>query len=183
MTLASQAGLPAIVASVDVPGQGRWQVEAGLADRATNEPVSVDSKFAIGSITKTFTATSVLLLVDNGLLDLTAPLSNWQPTVQNADQITVQMLLNMTSGIYDEGGPGSTLSQQLLANPTQTFTPQQIVDWAIAQGPHSAPGTVYYSDTNYVILGMIVEAITGQSIGDFITENILTPTRVTPPRR
>lgn len=88
----------------------------------------------------TFTATAVLQLVDQHKLSLDSPLSKWEPQVQHSSQITVKMLLSMTSGIFDEGGSGSTLSQEAVAHPGRAFTPQGIVNMAIAQGPHSPPG-------------------------------------------
>jgi D-alanyl-D-alanine carboxypeptidase len=176
VTLAHQDGVPGIAADVTVAGQGSWRSVTGLADRARNQPVTPESKFAIGSITKTFTATAVLQLVDQGKLKLSDSLSNWEPQVQNAEQITVQMLLDMTSGIFDEGGPGSTLVAQTHVDPGRVFTPREIVDMAIAQGPRSPPGQrVYYSNTNYILLGMIVQEVTGQSIEQVITDQILGP--------
>ncbi len=177
--IAHRAGVPGIVAAVSVPGQGSWETAMGVADTSTNQPVRANSKFSIGSVTKTFTATAVLQLVDAGKLRLSDPLARWEPKVQNSSQITVQMLLNMTSGIFDEGGPGSTLSRHIVADPAQEFTPRQIIDMAIAQGPHSAPGQIYYSDTNYVILGKIVHEVTGQPIGKVITDQILKPLNLT----
>jgi D-alanyl-D-alanine carboxypeptidase len=174
--LGRHAGLPGVVAAVSIDGGGGWQQAAGSATSAGNQPVTPATHFRIGSITKTFTGTVILQLVDQGKLHLSDTLGRWEPRVQNAGQITVEMLLNMTSGIADEGGPGSALLKEMAAHPTQPVTPQHIVDLAIAQGPHSAPGqSVYYSDTNFAILGIIAQAVTGQPIGQLITERVIAP--------
>jgi D-alanyl-D-alanine carboxypeptidase len=81
----------------------------------------------------------------------------------------------MTSGIYDEGAPGSQLSQLAAQHPDQPISSQKIVAMAVAQGPAGPPGTFVYSDTNYVVLGMIAQAVTHQSIGRLITDRVLRP--------
>jgi D-alanyl-D-alanine carboxypeptidase len=170
-----QYQIPGIVAAVSVPGQGSWTTASGQASTSPSQPVSVNSAFWIGSITKTFTGTVILQLVQQGKLSLTSPISQWEPSVQNANTITVQMLLNMTSGIFDEGGPGS----QVAANPSATYTPQQIVDLAVAHGPAQQPGQFYYSDTNYAILGIIAQDVAGQPIQSLISSQILGPLHLT----
>jgi D-alanyl-D-alanine carboxypeptidase len=176
VALGRQAGLPGVVAAVGVDGGGGWQQAAGSATTPGNQSVTPATHFRIGSITKTFTGTVILQLVDQGKLHLSDTLDRWEPRVQNAGGITVEMLLNMTSGIADEGGAGSTLLKEMAAQPTQPVTAQHIVDLAIAQGPHSPPGqSVYYSDTNFVILGIIAQAVTGQPIGQLITQRLISP--------
>lgn len=170
-----QYQIPGIVAAVNVPGQGSWVSATGQAMTSPSQPMTVNNPFWIGSITKTFTGTVILQLVQQGKLSLTSPISQWEPSVQNASSITVQMLLNMTSGIFDEGGPGS----QVAANPSATYTPQQVVDLAVAHGPASPPGQYGYSDTNYVILGIIAQDVTGQPIQNLISSQILQPLKLT----
>ena len=166
-----QYQVPGIVAAVSVPGQGSWITATGQANLSPSQAVTINNPFWIGSITKTFTGTVILQLVQQGRLSLTTPISQWEPSVQNASSITVQMLLNMTSGIFDEGGPGS----QVASNPSATYTPQQIVDLAVAHGPAQPPGAFYYSDTNYVMLGIIAQEVAGQSIQNLISNQILGP--------
>jgi D-alanyl-D-alanine carboxypeptidase len=174
VSLGRQAGLPGVVAAVSIDGGGAWQQASGSATTGANQPVTRATHFRIGSITKTFTGTVILQLVDQGRLSLSDTIDRWEPRVQNARRITVEMLLNMTSGLADEGGPGSDLLKEMVAHPTQPVTAQHIVDLAIAQGPHSAPGqSVYYSDTNFVILGVIAQAVTGQPIGQLITHRVI----------
>jgi D-alanyl-D-alanine carboxypeptidase len=170
-TAMQQYQLPGMVVAVTVPGQGSWVQASGQATISPSQPMTVNSPFWIGSITKTFTATVILQLVQEGKLSLTSPIAQWEPNVQSASSITVQMLLNMTSGIFDEGGAGS----QVAANQSVNYTPQQIVDLAVAHGPAQPPGTFYYSDTNYVILGIIAQDVTGQPIQNLIASRIFQP--------
>lgn len=167
--------IPGIAVWVSVPDEGTWTGAYGKSDLATGQPLSPDAHLPIGSVTKTFTATVILQLVQEGRLSLSAPISQWVPQVQNAHQITVKMLLNMTSGIYDEAGPGSLLLNEIDTQPHRAVTPEHIVNLAVAQGPAGPPGQFYYSNTNYIILGIIAQDITHQTIGSLITTDILRP--------
>jgi D-alanyl-D-alanine carboxypeptidase len=177
--VAVNGGVPGVAVTVTKGKSTIFSALKGSASQQSSQPITQHTKFGIGSVTKTFTATAVLQLVDAGKLALSDTIQQWVPNVQQADQITVQMLLNMTSGIYDEGGPGSLLSQQVAADPTKVWTPQEIVDLAVQQGPVAAPGAQFdYSDTNYVILGLIVQAVSGQPLGTVIQQQILNPLKM-----
>lgn len=165
--------VPGIAVAVAVPGEGCWVNVSGFANTAVRLPLTMQDAFPIGSITKTFTATVILQLVQQGKLSLSAPISRWVPYVQHAHRITIRMLLQMTSGIYDE--PGLRLLKQMLGNPGKAWTPQQVVRLAVAHGPHGPPGRFYYSNTNYMILGMVAQAVTGQPIQELISTRILRP--------
>jgi D-alanyl-D-alanine carboxypeptidase len=167
--------IPGVIVSVSVPGEGIWEGAYGEADLQSSQRLSLADHFPIGSVTKTFTATVILRLVQEGLLTLSAPISRWVPQVQDARQITVRMLLHMTSGIYDEFGSGSQLIDETTAHPHRTITPEEVVRLAVAHGPVGPPGTPEYSSTNYIILGIIARDITHQTIGSLITSQILQP--------
>jgi D-alanyl-D-alanine carboxypeptidase len=165
--------IPGIAVAVTVPGEGCWVSASGLANTTSGAPLQLSNEFPIASITKAFTATVILQLVQLGKLSLSAPGSRWLPYVQDARRITIKMLLGMTSGIYSE--PAGQLAQQMAADPGQVWTPQQVVRFAVAHGPQGPPGTPYYSNTNYIILGMIAQAVTGEPIQELITSRILRP--------
>jgi D-alanyl-D-alanine carboxypeptidase len=169
--------IPAVAVAVTVPGQGCWASATGPENTGSGAPLTLADQFPIGSITKTFTATVILQLVQQGKLSLSAPVSRWVPYVQHASAITVKMLLNMTSGIYDE--PGGQLLKDSVAHPGTAWTPQQVVRFAAGQGPAGPPGKFYYSDTNYIILGMIAQAVTGEPIQKLISQRILQPLHLT----
>jgi len=165
--------IPGVEVGVNVPGQGCWADASGSANLAAGIPLSVGSEFPIESITKTFTATVILQLVREGKLSLSDPISAWVPSVQDANSITVENLLNMTSGIYNE--PDPAFEQQLLGDPHMVVTPGQLISAAVAHGPAGPPGTFSYSNTNYFILGLIAQEITGRTIQQLITDQILRP--------
>ena len=120
----------------------------------------------IGSITKTFTVTVLLQLADQKRLRLDDPVSKYEPFVPNGKNITLRMLANMTSGLYSY-----TFDKQfihdLFAQPHRSWTPRQLVNIAIKHDPPFLPGKGWqYCNTNTVLLGMILEKITGKSIAD-----------------
>jgi D-alanyl-D-alanine carboxypeptidase len=166
-------GVPGSVVAVTVPGKGSYVNARGHASLNPDVQLTTDTHFRVGSITKTFTATVVLQLIEEGKLGLDDPLGTYVPDAPNADLATVRDLLDMTSGIFDEGGPGSDLSTQSGSDPAKCWTPEEIVALAKQQGPGAPLGTYYYSDTNYVLLGMIVEKVTGATYGDQLKTRIL----------
>jgi D-alanyl-D-alanine carboxypeptidase len=123
-----------------------------------------DSLWRIGSVTKTFTSAVMLSLEAEGKLALTDPLSKWIDMVPKTDGVTVRMLLNHTSGIFNY-----TEDPAFAANRSKPTTPRAIVDLATAHDPYFAPGTDWhYSNTNYVLLGMIAEKAGGAKISALI---------------
>lgn len=171
--------VPGIIVGVWVPGQGQWVWASGVADIATGEPMAVDDKVRIASITKTFTATVVLQLIQEGSLSFDTKLSDYAPYVPLASSITILELLNHTSGLFTYTAD-ATFSSTLLSAPTTVWTPGQLVDMAISHPAYSAPGAEYhYSNTNYVLLGLIIEAVTGNAVEDEIQRRILGPLGMT----
>lgn len=169
--------IPGVEAAVNVPGEGCWEGISGHGDIADQAPLSPGSEFPAASITKSFTATVILRLVQDGRLSLSDPVSRWVPYIQHASSITIKNLLNMTSGIYSE--PDAAFEQQLQAHPQMTVTPGQLIRAAAAHGPVGPPGTVSYSNTNYFILGLIAQDVTGRTIQQLITDWIIRPLHLT----
>jgi D-alanyl-D-alanine carboxypeptidase len=129
----------------------------------------------IGSATKTYVASLVLLLVEDGTLSLDDPVSRWIPDVPGGDAVEIEHLLHHTSGIYNYTSDPSYLADSLSRRP---YEPRQLLDIAFAYPPSFAPGEAgrwEYSNTNYVLLGMIVESATGQDVASLLRERILTP--------
>jgi CubicO group peptidase (beta-lactamase class C family) len=183
---------------VGVTGGQVWRFERahGFADVQRKRKMSLNTRFRIGSVSKTFTATVILRLVESGRLHLNDPISIWEPKLPNAKRITIRRLLNMTSGIWDEGGIGpegqvSSLVKQELAscyfpnaNPTvcgRYWRPQQLVNLAIqdsqnvTHGAAYPPGVWYYSDTNYNLLALIAQRVTHKPFGDLLRRFVLDP--------
>jgi D-alanyl-D-alanine carboxypeptidase len=161
----------------------------GYADLATHRKLTPQDHFRIGSITKTFVATVILQLVDEGKLKLDDPLSKFDigVTIPNAQNITVRDLLDMRSGLFDFVAtpefkyfvdPPKLTSGKW--GPDTDFDTHTIIKWALVQKPYFPPGTAYhYSSTNYLILGLIIERITGQSVGEQIDARLLQPFHLT----
>jgi D-alanyl-D-alanine carboxypeptidase len=154
------------------PGQGTWKGVSGVSHFGV--PISSGMEFGIASNTKLFTGVLLLKLVENQWIDLEDPLHTFLPTFDHIDSnITVRQLLNHTSGLADAnevvGYPDSVLS-----DPWRVFTPSEVMTWV--GPPWFAPGTDWgYSNTNYLLAGMIAESATGQPFGQLLHDHILSP--------
>lgn len=156
-------------------GQQVSQVVAGLADKATGQLMRPQDRVHIGSVTKTFVATVVLQLATEGRLSLNDSVQKWLPGVitghgYHPAQITIRQLLQHTSGLRDYASDPRFQTAKALA---QTWRPQQLVDIALRLGP-PVHGWLY-SNTNYILLGMIIQKVTGHSPITEIRRRILVP--------
>jgi len=170
---------PGALMYVDAPELGVWSGAAGLANVETGEAMRPDSKFGIGSITKTFVSAVVLQLVEEGVvsLDDTLPEVLSEETAAkfaDTDRITVRMLLNHTSGIPE--WVSQTTHEAVAADPSTVWDIETVLDLAAAQAPTFPPGEGYmYSNTDYTLLGMIIEQSTGKSWREQVRSRILEP--------
>lgn len=161
---------PGMVVAVLSP-QGSFTYATGYSNLATHAPMSTSDVLRIGSITKTFTATVILQLVQQGKLSLNDALSKYEPQIPHASSITIRELLNHTSGLV-HGGTGNSYFQ----HPQQSPSPQQVIASAVAKPLLSPPGKAYhYSDVGFLILGEVAQKVTGTDIGTLIQRQILTP--------
>lgn len=176
--LVADGFIPGAVLAVNIPGYATWTGASGYIDRSKTQPITPDTRMRIASISKTFTAAVVLQLVDEGRLSLDAPLATWYPTlVPRSDEITVRRLLNHTTGLHDYLEDGEFLGQAYSA-PDYRWLPAELATYAGQKGFLFVPGTPNawdYSSTNYVILGMIVEAVTGNSLAQEMRTRIFEP--------
>ena len=176
--LVKQDAYPAALASVSGSRGGVRNFTAGVGDLETREPVPLDGEVRIGSNTKTFTATVVLQLVGEGKLELDAPLERYLPNLVRGEgidgrNITLRQLLNHTSGL-----PNYTnfLAEGLLRYQHWYAEPRTLLDLALEQQATGTPGATFaYSNTNYLLLGLIVERVTHRPIGEQITKRIIKP--------
>ena len=167
--------VPGTVLGVSVPGQGDYVGVAGSASSTDLEPIAADARFRIASITKTFVATVILQLAGECRLDLDDTIAEWQPTVGDADVITVRELLQHTSGLPDYQST-ATFDDEFRSHPFKVWNHQDLVGLIAGQPPAFAPGTSWeYSNTNYLLLGLIAEAITGQPLERLVTDRIIGP--------
>jgi D-alanyl-D-alanine carboxypeptidase len=173
------AGAPGYLARID-DGQHVATTVAGLADTATGRRLTGREQFEIGSNTKTFMATLALQLVDHRKLDLDAPVSKYLPgVVPNGRNITVRMLLNHTSGLFNyTGDPDFFVTME--QHPQHVYTDRELLGVAFAHDPNFAPGTGWsYSNTNYILVGMILQKLTGESLPDLVQQRIVRPLGLT----
>lgn len=166
---------PGAIVSLYIPGEGTWETTIGMSDKTAQTPIRTDMHTRIGSITKTFTATAILQLADEKKLALDDAVSKYLDFVPNGQNITVRQLLNMTSGLYSYSEDDAWIDS-VLAHPDRTYTARQLVDVGLQHPPHFAPGTnIRYSNTNYVLLGMIVEKVSAMKLEDFLAQRIFRP--------
>ncbi len=166
-----QDGTPGAAVYLSLPGYEPFAEAFGIADKSTGEPVTVDMHFRIGSITKTFVATVVLQMVDEGLLSLDDTIDGWDVQVPNAGDITIGHLLGMTSGLrnYTET---AEFAAAMAADPTLRIEPEALIAMATGE-PLSEPGeSFHYNNTNYIILGLIAEQVSGQPLESLLRERV-----------
>jgi D-alanyl-D-alanine carboxypeptidase len=167
--------VPGAIAYVETGQEGPWTATFGTSDLATKTPMADDLHMRVGSITKTLTATAILQLVNDGKLSLDDPVAKYQSEVPNGQNITIRQLLNMTSGLYDYGDDLG-LNQTLDADPGKVWDPKELTAIAFRHGPYFAPGQGWhYSNTNYVLLGLIIEQLSGKPAEQVFQERIFDP--------
>ncbi|MFE3111972.1 serine hydrolase domain-containing protein [Kitasatospora indigofera] len=186
--IVAAGGSTAALAEVREGARTTWRGTTGTADLATRAPVRADGYFRIGSITKTFVATVVLQLAGEGRLRLDDTVEHLLPgTVPGGSGITLRQLLNHTSGIPDyTDDPRFELENEadvlrwVGTGRWATYRPRQLVDIATAHPVLFPPGSGWsYSNTNYVLAGMVVERLTGRSWEEEVRRRILLPLGLT----
>ena len=181
----AQSTVPGVSVGVVLRDGTVVSLTAGVADRATKVPVTSDDLLLAGSTGKTFFAALALQLIESGQLDLDAPISKylgdrpWFPRLPNAAAVTVRHLMTHTSGLVRyEMNPAFTAD--LRAQPDKVWTPDEEVAYLLDATPPFAAGAGWdYSDTNYIVLGMIMEKVTGTKAYDEIARRFLTPLKLT----
>jgi len=146
-----------------------------LASHKRGKPMATNLYMRIGSETKTFTGTAVLQLVDEGKVGLEDPISKYLPGVPNGDNITIRELGDMRSGLVSYTASEEWV-KQFFANPRRPWTPQELLPFGFSQPPLFPPnGSFNYSNTNFVILGLLVEKVSGEKLGTYFEQHLLRP--------
>ncbi|MFE6257425.1 serine hydrolase domain-containing protein [Agromyces sp. NPDC057865] len=168
------ASAPGAIVGVRTP-EGTWIEAFGDADPTTGTSATAEDFTRVGSITKTFTSSLILQLVEDGELSLDDTIDQYVDGVQNGDEVTIRMLLNMTSGIPSYTADDA-MTTRLFADPTQPWTPEELLSYGLGMPPLSDPGTQFnYSNTNYVLLGTVIEQVTGRPYPEVLQSEILEP--------
>ncbi|MFD7833647.1 serine hydrolase domain-containing protein [Streptomyces sp. NPDC059761] len=171
----SEAKVPGVMVSLSAPGKGSYVRAFGVADKATGRSIRTDMNMRIGSVTKTFTVTALLQLVDQGKARLDDPIGKYVAGVPNGDRITLRELAGMRSGLFnyseDEG-----FFKALTSNPRRPFTPQELLAYSFKHPVLFEPGAkFYYCNTNLILLGLVVEKQSGQRLNDYINQKVVRP--------
>ena len=163
-----QRGVPSASVAV-VQGQKIVYTQAyGLARIHPDKEATPDMRYSIGSISKQFAATAILLLQEQGKLTLDDPVGKYVPGLTRGNEVTIREILSHTSGYQDYAPEDYPVASQL-----KPVTPQEILNEWATKPLDFEPGTKWqYSNTNYVIAGLIIEKVSGEKLFDFLTEHI-----------
>jgi len=180
-SLHAAARFPGATLGVALPDGRVIAMATGLADTARHQPMTTDARLLAGSVGKTYVAAVAMQLVGEGSLDLEAPISRWLgeapwfDRLPNARDITVRLLMRHQSGLVRyEFDPGVT--RKITEEPDHVWTPEERVSYLFdTEAPFPAGQGWDYSDTNYIVLGMIIERITGEALNDRIAARVLRP--------
>ena len=169
-----QASTPGAIVGVRTP-EGTWTKAYGFADPANLRRMKLGTHTRIGSVTKTFTGTLLLQLAQRGRLSLDDPISEYVAGVPNGDEVTLRHLATMTSGVASYTA-NTTFTDQLFANPRATFDVDELIAIGLADSPIFEPGTTFnYSNTNFLLLGKVIEQVTGERLGRVYETRIFRP--------
>ena len=180
---AFRAVVDAAVKKMKIPGamvvlrtpQGTFDTAVGTTELGAQTPPDANTHFRIGSNTKTMTAAVIVLLAQDGKLKLSDPVSAYVPNVPDGQTITIADLLKMRSGLFNYTDDPE-LSAALDANPAKAFTPQDVLATAFRHPLQFAADTSYeYSNTNYVLLGLIAEKVGGRSLAQQFRDRLFGP--------
>ncbi|MEI5101752.1 serine hydrolase domain-containing protein [Streptomyces sp. PmtG] len=184
MDAAVKDGVPGVTGQA-VDAYGTWSGTSGVGNLRTQRPRDAEDRYRVASITKTFVSTVLLQLEAAGEISLDDTVERWLPGVvrghgHDGAKITVRQLLNHTSGVSnwtrDPEVRRTLFSKEFLKHRYETWTPERQVRIAMSHEPDFAPGEGWnYSDTNYILAGMIIKKVTGRSYGDEIRERVIKP--------
>lgn len=166
-------GIPGVSVTIVFRDGSSWTGTSGLADVAGNASVGADTAFAIGSISKTYTAALILALAADGEIDLDAPALTYVPEAAIDARITIRQLLDHTSGL-DDYFLRASIDRALLAEPGAFWSVRRTLKYV--GRPYFAPGTGWrYSNTNYLYLGLIAERVTGMTLAEALRGRFIGP--------
>ena len=171
--LRERYGVPGISVTILFPDGSSWVGVSGVADVARQVPVTTTTSFAIASVSKTFTAALVLALAQDGIVDLDTPVRTYLPELKVNARITVRELLDHTSGLRDYFFHPA-IDRKLLADPSRVWDTADALKHV--GKAYFKPGTGWhYSNTNYLVLGMLAERVGGAPLGDQVRARFLEP--------
>jgi D-alanyl-D-alanine carboxypeptidase len=172
-TLRATYGMPGVSAAILFPDGTMWRATSGFADVKAKRRLTADTEFAIASISKTFLAALILVLDEEGRLDLETPAVSYLPGFALDPAITVRQLLDHTSGLHDYFYDPD-IDEALLADRTRAWTAEEALSYV--GKPYFKPGAGWhYSNTNYVILGLLAETVGGAPLAEQFRTRFFVP--------
>jgi D-alanyl-D-alanine carboxypeptidase len=173
-TVMAQNAIPGAIAYITSPA-GEYRQTFGTARLGTATPLSMDDHSRIGSNTKTMTVTVILQLVQEGKLSLDDPIAKFRPDVPDGENITIAQLAEMRSGLFSYTFDPA-FNRMLDDEPQKAWTPDELLEIAFSHPNTSKPGAQFeYSNTNLVLLGVVIEELTGMSARDAFQQRIFAP--------
>jgi D-alanyl-D-alanine carboxypeptidase len=176
--MAEEMQAPGVAVQVRSP-QGEFDELYGTTELDGGRPITFDDHVRVGSNTKTFTGTAILQLVQEGKLSLDDPVAQYIDGVPDGENIPIRLLLNMRSGLFNYSET-LALNESLDKTPEAEWTPQDLLDLAFSNPPYFAPGEGYhYSNTNTVLLGLIIEQLDGKPLPQVFQDRFYGPLGLT----
>jgi len=174
-----KSNLPGVVVGIWIPGKGDYLKAFGKADIEKKKKRLFDDVFRIASITKTFTATVILSLVDDGLLKTSDPLSKFLPDFPNGEKITIRNLLRMRSGIVDFAD--KAILKEWYSKPHKNYPLDTLIDIMKSRGKNflEAGKQTVYCNGNYTILAKVAEIVSKKSFASLVKEKVIKPLNLT----
>ena len=171
------AGLRAAIVRATVGG--KELVTAVFGESMTGVPATAEMRFRNGNVAFAYMATLLLQFVDRGLVSLDDPLARWRPDLPAADRITLRMLASMTSGYFDYV-QDADFQRAIYADPFRQWTPEELIAIGVGKPLMFEPGTNWgYAHTNWVIVGLVLEAVGGRPLAELLQANVFDPLGLT----
>lgn len=166
---------PGAIVGVWQHGRAPYVRSFGVRDTATRRPMRRDLHMRIGSVTKTFTVTALLQLVDQGKVRLDDPIAKYVPGVVSGETISLRQLAEMRSGLVNYSATAA-FDRLLTDEPLRPWTPPELLSYAVREPLLFAPGKGFsYSNTNTILLGLVVEQVSGERLGAYIRRHVTAP--------
>lgn len=170
-----ETSVPGVTVGLWASGKGSYVRSFGVADKTTGAPMDSGLYTRIGSLTKTFTVTALLELVDEGKVGLDDPIGRYVSGVPNGDTITLRRLAGMRSGLFNYS-QDPDFYRALTSDPERPFTPQELLDYSFKHPVLFPPGERFdYCNTNLILLGLVVEKAGGTTLARYIQDHVLDP--------
>jgi D-alanyl-D-alanine carboxypeptidase len=173
----AKASAPGAIVGVRTP-EGTWKAAYGMADPKAGTPMQIGMHTRIGSVTKTFIGTVIMQLAEKGKLSLNDPIEKYVSGVPNGNKISLRQLADMTSGVASYTR-SSKFTDAYFAKPETIYKPHELLAIGISESPLFAPGAQFdYSNTNTILLGMVIENVAGRPIDDVLKTMIFEPLKL-----